>query len=67
MIAGFGKHDTRDFIWTMHKAKEDWEPSSKKWNAYVINLEINLIISEKIGYKSNKFYLYIYYEFPVII
>jgi len=29
MITGFGKHDTRDFIWTMHKAKEDWEASSK--------------------------------------
>ena len=29
MITGFGKHDTRDFVWTMHKAKEDWEASSK--------------------------------------
>merc|ERR1719341_1871762 len=23
MVTGFTKHDTRDFIWTMHKAKED--------------------------------------------
>jgi len=29
MITGYGKHDTRDFIWTLHKAKEDWEASSK--------------------------------------
>ena len=29
MITGFGKHDTRDFVWTMHKAKDDWEASSK--------------------------------------
>jgi len=29
MITGFGKHDTRDFVWTLHKAKEDWEASSK--------------------------------------
>ena len=28
MVTGFTKHDTRDFIWTMHKAKEDWEASS---------------------------------------
>ena len=29
MITGYGRHDTRDFIWTMHKAKEEWEASSK--------------------------------------
>jgi hypothetical protein len=29
MVTGYSKHDTRDFIWTMHKAKEDWEASSK--------------------------------------
>ena len=27
----FGKHDTREFVWTLHKAKEEWEASSK-WN-----------------------------------
>lgn len=29
IVTGFGKHDTRDFVWTMHKAKEDWDASSK--------------------------------------
>jgi len=29
IVTGFGKHDTRDFVWTMHKAREDWESSSK--------------------------------------
>ena len=29
IITGFGKHDTRDFVWTLHKAKEEWEASSK--------------------------------------
>lgn len=29
IVTGFGKNDTRDFIWTMHKAKDDWEASSK--------------------------------------
>jgi len=29
VVTGFGKHDTRDFVWTMHKAREDWEASSK--------------------------------------
>merc|ERR1711936_382851 len=29
MITGYGKHDTRDFIWTLHKTKEDWGSSSK--------------------------------------
>jgi len=28
IVTGFGKHDTKDFVWTMHKAKEDWESSS---------------------------------------
>ena len=28
MVTGFTKHDTRDFIWTMHKAKADWEACS---------------------------------------
>ena len=29
MITGYGKHDTRDFIWTLHKAREEWDASSK--------------------------------------
>merc|ERR1719167_1389947 len=28
MVTGFTKHDTRDFVWTMHRDKEDWEPNS---------------------------------------
>ena len=29
MITGYGKHDTRDFIWTLHKTREEWDSSSK--------------------------------------
>ena len=29
MVTGYGKHDTRDFIWTLHKAREEWDASSK--------------------------------------
>lgn len=29
IVTGFGKNDTKDFVWTMHKAKGDWEASSK--------------------------------------
>jgi len=29
MVTGYGKHDTKEFIWTLKKAKEDWELSSK--------------------------------------
>lgn len=29
MITGYGKHDTKDFIWTMHKNREEWDSSSK--------------------------------------
>merc|ERR1711997_722023 len=29
MITGYGKHDTRDFIWTLHKSKDEWDGSSK--------------------------------------
>ena len=28
IITGGGKTDTRDFVWTMRKMKEDWETSS---------------------------------------
>jgi len=29
IITGHAKFDTRDMVWTLHKAKEDWETSSK--------------------------------------
>jgi len=29
VVTGHGKHDNREFVWTLHKAKEDWEASSK--------------------------------------
>jgi len=29
IITGYGKHDTRDFVWTLHKSKEEWDSSSK--------------------------------------
>jgi len=29
VVTGFGKHDTKDFVWTMKKSREDWEASSK--------------------------------------
>jgi len=29
IVTGFGKHDTRDFVWTMHKGRDDWDSSSK--------------------------------------
>lgn len=29
IITGYAKFDTRDMVWTLHKAKEDWETSSK--------------------------------------
>ena len=29
MITGYEKHDTRDFIWTLHKSKDEWDGSSK--------------------------------------
>ena len=37
MVTGFTKHDTRDFIWTMHKAKEDWEASSM-WRTLFVKI-----------------------------
>lgn len=29
VVTGHGRHDNREFVWTLHKAKEDWEASSK--------------------------------------
>jgi len=29
IITGHGLHDTKDFVWTLQKAKEEWEASSK--------------------------------------
>ena len=32
MITGYGKHDTRDFIWTLHKV--DMDTVSPEYNLY---------------------------------
>ena len=29
LITGYAKFDTRDMVWTLHKAREEWEASSK--------------------------------------
>lgn len=29
LVTGQAKFDTREILWTLHKAKEDWETSSK--------------------------------------
>ena len=29
IITGYARHDTREFVWTLHKAHDDWETSSK--------------------------------------
>ena len=28
-VTGMKKHDQREFVWTLHKANEEWESSSK--------------------------------------
>ena len=29
LITGYAKFDTRDMVWTLHKARDEWEASSK--------------------------------------
>ena len=28
-VTGHAKHDQREFVWTLHKAHDEWESSSK--------------------------------------
>ena len=28
-VTGHAKHDQREFVWTLHKTHDEWEPSSK--------------------------------------
>lgn len=29
IITGYSRHDTREFVWTLHKTHDDWDKSSK--------------------------------------
>jgi len=29
LITGYAKFDTRDMVWTLHKARDEWDASSK--------------------------------------
>lgn len=37
LITGYAKFDTRDMVWTLHKARDEWEASSK-WDQKLLKM-----------------------------